>query len=258
MVRSVRSVASGAALAASFSVISAAQPTPAPAAWTALTAKLSRAADNGHLADLKASRADVQKAVTTPIAGVAPAVVLYTVAYADYRLAADDRTPAAERPGLADDAEQNLRESIRKDAAFADAYGLLSAVLSLKIAWAASAEAKSSIGPESAQSLGRGLALASSNPRLLIIQGSSMFRRPPEYGGDPTQAEALFRRAADSLDAAKDAPWPNWGRVDAHAWLGQALAKRGDKAGALAEYNKALAIAPDSVWVKTVLLPAIK
>ena len=56
----------------------------------------------------------------------------------------------------------------------------------------------------------------------------------------------LFRRAADLLDAAKDTPWPNWGRFDAHVWLGQALGKRGDKSGALAEYNKALALAPGS------------
>ena len=230
----------------------------AVAEWIALTTNLTRAADNGNRADLKASRAAAQKVVATPMAGVTPAVALYTLAYAAYRLAADDRTPAAERPGLADEAEQSLRQALKKDAAFADAYGLLSATLSLKIGWAASTAAKTSIGPESGQSLNRGLALAPNNPRLLIVQGSGLFRRPPEYGGDPQQAEALFRRAADLLDAAKDAPWPNWGRFDAHVWLGQALAKRGDKDGARAEYKKALAIAPNSTWVKETLLPAVK
>jgi len=230
----------------------------APAEWMTLTMKLSRAADNGDLAELKAARAEAQKIAATPTPGVSPAIALYTVAYADYRLAADDRTPASERPGLADEAEQHLRETLKRDGAFADAYGLLSAVLSLKIGWAASTAAKTSIGPESAQSLNRGLSLAPNNSRLLIVQGSALFRRPAEYGGDPQQAEALFRRAADLLDAEKNAPWPNWGRFDAHVWLGQALAKRGDKAGALAEYNKALALAPNSAWVKDTLIPAVR
>jgi tetratricopeptide (TPR) repeat protein len=249
-------IACGLVLVAALGVTLTAQ--SAPAEWTALTTKLSRAADNGNLADLKASRTAAQKVVTAPMAGVAPALALYTVAYADYRLAADDRTPAAERPGLADDAEQSLREALKKDGAFADAYGLLSATLSLKIGWAASTEAKVSLGPESGQSLNRGLAIAPNNPRLLIVQGSALFRRPPEYGGDPQQAEALFRRAADLLDAAKGAPWPNWGRFDAHVWLGQALAKRGDKDEARAEYTRALAIAPNSSWVKDTLLPSVR
>jgi len=248
--------ASGLLLAAALGVTLAAQ--AAPAAWTALTAKLLRAADNGNLTDLRAARADAQKALAAPSVGVPPAVALYTVAYADYRLAADDRTAASDRPGLADEAEQDLREALKQDAAFADAYGLLSAVLSLKIGWAASTEAKTSLGPESGRSLNRGLSLAPNNPRLLIVQGSALFRRPPEYGGDPQRAEMLFRRAADLLDAAKDTPWPNWGRFDAHVWLGQALGKRGDKSGALAEYNKALALAPNSAWVKDTLIPAVK
>ena len=54
------------------------------------------------------------------------------------------------------------------------------------------------------------------------------------------------------------APWPNWGRFDAHVWLGQALAARGDKAGARSEYEKALAIAPGSNWVKLSLLPQVR
>jgi cytochrome c-type biogenesis protein CcmH/NrfG len=40
-------------------------------------------------------------------------------------------------------------------------------------------------------------------------------------------------------------------------WLGQALAQRGDVEGARKEYDRALQIAPDSGWVKYVLLPAL-
>jgi tetratricopeptide (TPR) repeat protein len=229
----------------------------APVEWTALTVRLSQAADNGNLVELRGARAAALRVVVAPMTGVAPPIALYTVAYADYRLATDQRTPGAEQQGFADEAEEDLREVIGMDNRFADACGLLSAVLGLKIAWAASTDAKVALGPESGASLNRGLSLEPNNSRLLIIQGLGLFRRPAEYGGDPGRAEALFRRAADALDTAREAPWPNWGRFDAHVWLGQALAKRGDIAGARAEYTKALAIAPASSWVKDILLPAI-
>jgi tetratricopeptide (TPR) repeat protein len=229
----------------------------APVEWTALTEKLVRAANEGALDDLKSARAGALRAVVTPPSGVSAAMAHYTLAYADYRLAADDRVGAAEQRDFADEAEQHLREALRLDDRFADAYGLLSSTLGLKISWAASVDAKMSMGPESGAALSRALSLEPDNPRLLIISGLGLLRRPVEYGGDPKQAEALFRRAATMLDGAGEAAWPNWGRFDAHVWLGQALARRGDAAGARDEYTRALAIAPGSSWVKDRLLPAL-
>jgi tetratricopeptide (TPR) repeat protein len=107
--------------------------------------------------------------------------------------------------------------------------------------------------------LDRAVRLGPANPRALLISGQSALNTPPEYGGSAARAEGLFRAALKGFDAQPaNAPWQNWGRFDAHAWLGQALAARGDKAGARAEYEKALAIAPDSGWVRFSLLPAVK
>jgi Flp pilus assembly protein TadD len=39
--------------------------------------------------------------------------------------------------------------------------------------------------------------------------------------------------------------------------LGQVLARYGDRSGARAEYDKALALAPNSGWIRQVLLPAL-
>jgi tetratricopeptide (TPR) repeat protein len=229
----------------------------APADWTALTGKLTQAADAGNLSDLKSARAAVLKQVVTPSSAVPPAIAHYTLAYVDYRLAVDQRVPGAEQHDFADEAERHVRDAIRANEKFAEAHALLSAILGLKIAWAASVEAKMSLGPESGAALDRALALEPDNPRVLLIEGIGFYHRPVEYGGDPKQAEALFRRAADRLDATRDAPWPNWGRFDAHVWLGQALARRGDAAGARAEYDKALAVSPGSAWVRDVLIPAL-
>jgi len=228
-----------------------------PPEWTALTAKLSQASDAANLVDLRAARAAALRFAVAPAAGVRPALAHYTLAYADYRLSLHPQVAGAEQQDLADEAEQHLRDAVRLDDRFADACGLLSAVLGAKIARAASVEAKMALGPESSAAMQRGLSLEPDNPRLLLIEGIALLRRPAEYGGDPKGAEARFRRAAEALDAAKDAPWPNWGRFDAHVWLGQALALRGDLKAARAEYTTALAIAPASSWVKDSLLPAL-
>jgi len=47
--------------------------------------------------------------------------------------------------------------------------------------------------------------------------------------------------------------WPSWGRFDAHLWLGQLLAERGDAAGARTAYAAALSLAPNSARVKGML-----
>ena len=78
------------------------------------------------------------------------------------------------------------------------------------------------------------------------------------FGGSEKDAEDLLRKAIARFGTEpENKPFPNWGRFDAHAWLGQVLAKRGDKQGARAEYARALEIAPQSGWVKYVLLPAL-
>ena len=64
---------------------------------------------------------------------------------------------------------------------------------------------------------------------------------------------AAIEGSATSLKGARAA-----GRVDAHAWLGQVLARKGDRAAARAEYDEALALAPNSGWVKNVLVPALE
>ena len=225
--------------------------------WTALTAKVREAAEAGDSTQIKAARAAALKTVVSPAPGVPPALAHYTLAYTDYRLATDQRLGNAECREFADEAEQHLRTAIRLNDKFADAHALLASVIGLKIAWSATVAAKMTLGPDSGAEMDRAKALEPDNPRVWILDGIGFLHRPAEYGGDPKEAERLFRRAAEKLDAARNDPWPNWGRFDAHAWLGQALAARGDVGGARAEYDKALQIAPESGWVKYILIPAL-
>jgi tetratricopeptide (TPR) repeat protein len=229
-------------------------------AWTTLTGRLDHGSMTSNAEELKAARAAALRYVVSPVEGISVPTARYTVSYADYRLANHPDTSGAEQADYLDEADQQLREAIRSDATFADAYGLLSAILSLRIARASTVAAKIQYGPESGTMLDRGFSLEPSNPRLLIIQGVSLFHRPAEHGGDPQQAEVLLRRAVDAADkeAAAGHAWPNWGRFDGHFWLGQVLAARGDIGGARSEYGKALVIAPDANDVRKILAALAK
>jgi tetratricopeptide (TPR) repeat protein len=208
--------------------------------WPALITRLEKAAVNSDVAELKAVRTACQRLVPAPPAGVTAAKARYCVGYADYRLSTHAAIAPAERQGFAKEAETELREASKADPKFADAFALLSAVMPA--------------GPEAAEEMTHAIALDPDNPRVLLIRGAALLRRPDTYGGDPKRAEALLRKAGELLDAQPaNAPWPNWGRFDVHILLGQALAKRGDAAGAKAEYTKALKIAPQSSYLKDLL-----
>jgi tetratricopeptide (TPR) repeat protein len=181
----------------------------------------------------------------------------YTIAYADWRLGFAPSVPPKEQSDLLVDAQTQLEALTTADPRNAEALGLLASVYGAQIAH--NPDLGMTLGPLSGQVLGRALALEANNPRLLLMQGETQFHTPPEYGGSIRQAEGTLRKALEQFDKEPATKaWPNWGRFDAHVWLGQALADRKDNAGARAEYERALKIAPNSMWVKSVLLPAVK
>lgn len=115
------------------------------------------------------------------------------------------------------------------------------------------------LGPRSMGALERAAEVESANPRVLLLQGMTALHTPSAFGGSRDKAEHLLRRSLDEFSREpRTKAWPNWGRFDAHAWLGQVLRRKGDLDGARAEYQKALAIAPESPWLRTVLLPALE
>ena len=223
--------------------------------WTKLTARIDQAVLSDDVATLKLCRAEALRLQTAP-GGSSRALLAYAVAYIGWRLAFNPSVSAAEQDDLLDEAEAQLKAALKIDPKSAEALALLSSVYGAKIA-------KSSIkgiilGPRSSGAIGEAVKLEPDNPRVLLSQGVGKFNTPAMFGGSDTEAEALIRRALTAFQSEPTAkPWPGWGRFDAHAWLGQILAKRGDKAAARAEYDRALAIAPNSGWVRYVLLPVV-
>ena len=223
--------------------------------WTKLTTRIDQAVLSDDTATLKLCRAEVLRLQTAP-GGSSRALLAYAVAYIGWRLAFNPSVPAAEQDALLDEAEAQIKAALKIDPKSAEALALLSSVYGAKIA-------KSSIrgmtlGPRSSSAIGDAVKLEPDNPRVLLSQGVGKFNTPAMFGGSDTEAEALLSRALTAFQSEPAAkPWPGWGRFDAHAWLGQIFAKRGDKTAARAEYERALAIAPNSGWVRYVLLPAV-
>lgn len=223
----------------------------------AIVQKLEPAALAGHVPDVLDVRLACLRLLAASPAPSRVPLIRYTIAYAAWRVAFSPAINPKDVSTLLDDAVVQLNTAIALDPKFAEGFGLLSAIDGAKIALAP--ELGMSLGPESSAILGKASSLEPANPRVLVFRAQGLFSTPPEFGGSVKDAEAGLRRALQAFEqepASK--PWPNWGRFDAHAWLGRTLASRRDNAGARAEYEKALAIAPDSAWVKLTLLPQVK
>ena len=226
-------------------------------AWSELTERLERAALAGSGPELRAVRMDLLRRLIHPAEQAPPPSLLeYAIAYVGWRLANLSDVPEQEKAGLLDDAVERLETLVDDDPESTEAHALLGSLYGLQIGRDPSRGAV--LGVRASRALDRAGAAAPDNPRVPLLQGISAFHTPARFGGGLDRAELLLRRSLGLFaHEPPDKPWPNWGRFDAHVWLGQTLARRNDLSGARAEYDAALLLAPDSEWVRFVLLPAL-
>lgn len=227
----------------------------AEADWSQLTTRLEKAAIDGATNDLKAIRADLMQRITAP--GRDEAALRYAAAYAAYRLVNLPGVTDKEKTALLDDAIAQLQAVVKRNPKDAEAHALLGSVYGLQIA-AAPFVRGMTLGPRANAALDRAAEIDGGNPRVLLVQGVSAFNTPAMFGGGTDKAEQFLRRSLDRFATEPaNKPWPNWGRFDAHVWLGQALLQKGNRAGARAEYDQARTLAPNSGWLRYVLLPEL-
>jgi tetratricopeptide (TPR) repeat protein len=221
-----------------------------------------KAAITGDAASLKAARELAQAAVAQMSEPNKKAAALYFVGYAHYSL--------VNLPSEKDTKEQNtdagiaaLEEAVKLEPAFADAYALLGSLYGQKAGSGMMAGMK--YGQKSSVTMERALLLQPQNPRIIMLEGISLFFKPAMWGGNKQKALANLQRACELAEqgayAAKEAIMPDWGHAEVFAWKGIMFAKS-DEAGtdidnAKAAYERALQIAPDYGWVKNVLLPKL-
>lgn len=182
----------------------------------------------------------------------------YLLAFVDWRLnhiLHATRDTEDQRDEALAEAQEQL-ERLVEESPSAESWALLGGVLGERIG--IQPFRGMTLGSRASAAFARAKELAPDNPRVLLQQGVSHFFTPSMFGGSVEKAEDELRRArARFAEQPADAPWPNWGRVDTMAWLGQLLAKKGQIADARAVYQQALEMEPRCNWIRYALLPAL-
>jgi Flp pilus assembly protein TadD len=218
-----------------------------------LVLRIDRAVATSDAVSLSEARRDVERLADEE--EIDPTLARYTLAYIDWRTGGTLPHKDKKRNGLLKNAESTLRALVEADPSNAEAFALLGTVIGDQITggWKGM-----TLGPKASKALDRATELEPDNPRVVLQSGISAFFTPKTFGGGIEKAEETLRRALQLFaDEPATEPWPDWGRVDVYAWLGQVLAKQGDLEGAREAYRKGLEIDPEHRWIRKTLLPAV-
>jgi tetratricopeptide (TPR) repeat protein len=210
---------------------------------------------SGDAAALKAAR-DLAQTASAQTSNKAAA--LYYVGYANYSLAVLPSEKASSEQHT-DAGITALEEAIKLDPTFADAQAVLASLYGRKAG--SGMMAGMQYGPKSTSTMERAIALAPQNPRVLMLEGISLYFKPAMWGGDKQKALANVQKACELSEkgacASTDAALPDWGHAEVFAWKGVMFAKGEDLDNAKAAYERALQLQPNYAWVKFVLLPKL-
>ena len=108
-------------------------------------------------------------------------------------------------------------------------------------------------GRRAGETLERALELDPDNPHALYHKGINKLMAPGPFG-DTEEGSLRLREAVLRFEAELSGGGFLWGYGEALAFLGLALAKEGDMAGAREHYERALTWEPGYVWVRDELL----
>jgi tetratricopeptide (TPR) repeat protein len=182
----------------------------------------------------------------------------YDLAYALHRRASamivDERAREA-KPLL----EEAVEMAARSRALGGGVHALaLEGTVTGQLAGASGALKAMRLGPRAFRLLDEAVAAAPQDPRVALLNGITRLNAPRAFGGGPEKGEPELRRAIRLFGGDRNrTPLPQWGRVDAHIWLGIALFEMERHADARTELQRALAMEPTHRWVSTQLLPEL-
>ena len=235
----------GACLAASLLLATAGPPPD-------FVGRLDRAVVTGDVTTLEAIHQELLQALDQPH----PKDRLrYDAAYVCWRLSHQAaRTDTDRQKELLKEAESYLDEYLESRPDDAEALALRGSAIGGRITgWLSGMF----LGPRAGKNLKRAEKTAPDNPRVALLLGVSQRFTPETFGGGLERAEETLRRAVGLFEKQQDVgrTYPEWGQVDALAWLGIVLAREGNKEEARALYDRALGLEPDYEWIREYLIP---
>jgi len=139
-----------------------------------------------------------------------------------------------------DEAIANVLQSLKLNEKSADAHSLLADLYGRKISFGIGMFAGPKYGPKIKAENQRAQELDPNNPRVFASLGREYLNAPKMFGGDVDKSVESFHKAIQ-LDPKSD---------ETFVWLGIALRKKGDTAGAEQAFLDALRLNPRSVFAQ--------
>lgn len=109
------------------------------------------------------------------------------------------------------------------------------------------------LGPKSDKQVNKSLELDPNNAIGWLQKASSQYNTPRMFGGSVKKSIESFKTSIVYFE--EDASKPQWMKMEAMVWLGQAYHDLGDYQQAYDTYKAILEIAPGYKWVDQTLLP---
>lgn len=185
------------------------------------------------------------------------AYAYYYMGYTDWRLSS--LAFLALGPGaqgvFLDRAALNLETAIRKRPDFPDAQALLAACLGIR---AASDPSKLAELTPRIRTAWQAVPAGSTNPRVMLLQAMGLAFAPPPYG-NREKGLTLWRQAIERFTSDRpEPPLPDWGDVEAIAWLGGFHLMNDQHAQAVELLERALEMRTDFWWAGKAALPVAR
>ena len=148
--------------------------------------------------------------------------------------------------------KDRLKEIIELPSTAAEGKGLLSAVLGLQMAY--SPMKGMLLGGKSSNLAADAKELAPTSPLAWRFYGINKFYTPSSFGGDIKEAIVALEKSIALFESTSISK--NWLYLDTLALLGQAYTKAGEKAKAIATFEKAIAAEEGFTYARSLLTKA--
>ncbi len=141
---------------------------------------------------------------------------------------------------------ENLTGSFPRNA---EAWALLATVIGMRIG-VSPGKRGMRFGPQSDRAGKTALELEPDNPRALLLVGINKYNTPRLFGGGRKKALRFLDRAAAAWNEQGAGAY-GWGEPEIHVWRGRVYLRSGKTERACAEFDRAIDLAPDYAWVRS-------